>query len=136
MNDRLAFDLPGGWQDQTVYRFKGPDDGDTEHVVTLVVDREAGDAPVDQYARVRIDTALDTLQPSEPVKDEAISLGNGVAAYEAVLKWVPVDDQVIFHKMVYVVRNGIGYTFTGNFTKKTIKTVALDMDRLISSILS
>ncbi|MDX9857479.1 MAG: DcrB-related protein [candidate division Zixibacteria bacterium] len=136
MNDRLAFDLPGGWQDQTVYRFKGPDDGDTEHAVTLVVDREAGDTPADRYTRVRIDTALETLQPSETVKDEAITLSNGMAAYEAVLKWVPVDDQVIFHKMVYVVRNGIGYTFTGNFTKKTIKTVALDMDRLITSILS
>lgn len=136
MTDRLAFPLPDGWEDQTVYRFKGPDDGDTEHVVSLVVDRHAGKAPVDEYARLRVDTALDTLQPSEALKDEAVTLSNGQMAWEAVLKWVPVDDQVILHKMVFVVHNGVGYAFTGNFTKKTIKTVALDMDRVIVSILS
>lgn len=136
MTDRLAFVLPDGWEDQTVYRFKGPEDGVSEHVVTLVVDRTAADTPLDEYARIRINAALDTLQPSESLKDEPMTLTNGVTAHEAVLKWVPVDGQVIFHKMVFVIQNGTGYAFTGNFTKKTVKTVALDMDRLIVSILS
>ena len=136
MTDRLAFKLPDGWQDETIYRFKGPDDGDTQHVVSLVVDRHAGDVSLEQYARDRIDMTLLTLQPSEALKDETTTLGDGQSAYEAIIKWVPVDGEVIFRKMIFVVHNGVGYYLSGNFTKKTIKTVALDMNRLMVNILS
>jgi hypothetical protein len=136
MANRFNFKLPDGWQDETVHRFKGPEDSGVEHALTLVVDRSAGRAKVEDYARERIDASMEAMQPSEILNEGPKQLGSGVSAYEAVIKWVPVDDEIIFRKLTFVIDSGTGLMFAANFSKKTIKTIGHDVDRIIDSIVS
>ena len=39
-NNRFHFDLPEGWNDQTVYFFKGPDEGNFDHMMMLAIDHQ------------------------------------------------------------------------------------------------
>ena len=53
--------LPEGWEDQSVFTFKGPDVDNVAHFLTLLVDRRAGDAELDEYAEEHIDMELEAL---------------------------------------------------------------------------
>jgi len=47
---------------------------------------------------------------------------------------VPADGTVIFRKMVFIIKDGNGYTFAINFSKKTIKTIGVEVDGIIDSL--
>ncbi|MBD3332329.1 hypothetical protein GF356_05730 [candidate division GN15 bacterium] len=130
----FALDLPKSWEDHTVYSFMGPDEGGIVHTMQLIVDPHAGRTDLEEYARERIDATLDALQDAEVLKEEHKSLANGVDAYECVLKWFPGGDQVSFRKHVYLITGGVGYSFSCNFSKRTLKTIGVEMDRIIESL--
>ena len=132
-NNRFDLTLPAGWEDQTVYCYAGPYDSGVQHLLTLSVDPKAF-SPLSEYARERIDATLDTLTGTEVLKEEEKTLPNGVQAYEVVIRWIPTEDNVIFRKQVYVIFEGKAYCFAANFSKKTIKTVGVEVDRIINSL--
>ncbi len=125
--------LPDGWEDQTIYTYKGPDDSGVQHMVTLVVDPYPNAAGAEEFARPRIDTVMSTLQGAEILKEEPRQLASGLPAYECVYKWIPSGADARFVKTVYILVDGIGYVFSGNFSKKTIKTIGTEMDRMVES---
>ena len=125
--------LPDGWEDRTIYTYKGPDDGAVQHYVTLVIDRSVKGVELSEFARDRINAIANTLQGLEVLKDESKMLANGRAVHEFVYRWMPAEDKPIFQKLIYMLIGGVGYTFSGGFSKKTIKTIALEMEQLISS---
>jgi hypothetical protein len=114
----------------------GPDDSGVQHMLTLVIDPSAGDANLSEYARERIDNTLNSLQGAEILKEEEKSLSNGHEVFECVYKWMPAEDTVIFRKQVFAIKDGSGYTFSSNFSKKTIKTIGVEVDQIINSIIS
>jgi hypothetical protein len=125
--------LPAGWQDQTAYTFVGPELGGLQHILTLIVDHFAGDTELVDYARERIDLLIDSMTGLEVLKEEEKTLASGLEAYEVVVKWLPTDENVIFRKQVYIVDDGIGYTFSINFSKRTMKTIGVQIDQIIDS---
>ena len=125
--------LPDGWEERTVYTFMGPDDSGVQHLLTLVVDPDVVDDDVSDYARLRIDTLMESLQGAEILKEEERTLPGGKTIYECVYKWVPSKDKPIFQKVVYLIAGGTGYTFSANFSKKTIKTIGVEVERMIDS---
>jgi hypothetical protein len=125
--------LPDGWEDQTIYTYKGPDDSGVQHMVTLVVDPYPNAIAVEQFARPRIDTIMATLQGAEILKEDPRQLASGLPAYECVYKWVPSGADARFVKTVYILVEGVGYVFSGNFSKKTIKTIGTEMDQMVDS---
>lgn len=131
-NNPFRLDLPDDWEDRTVYTFMGPDDSGVQHILTLVVDPEVDD-DLPEFARERIDAALESLQGAEVLKDEEKTLENGRTVHELVYRWIPTDGNVIFQKVAYMVLDGIGYTFSANFSKKTIKTIGLQVEQIIDS---
>jgi hypothetical protein len=131
--NRFNLSLPESWEDQSVYFFKGPEDSGVQHTLTLVVDKTAGESVLADFARERIDKELSTIQGAEILKEEEKQLPNGNPAYEVVLKWIPVDDKIIFRKEVFLILNGVGYSFAANFSKKTIKTIGVEVDQIINS---
>jgi hypothetical protein len=131
----LRLDLPPDWEDQTVYTFAGPSTGDTRPFLTMMVDREVTDE-LEAYARERIDSTLNTLQGIEVLKEESKTMPNGNRAYEAVFKWIPADGQVVFRKQVYVLIGETIYCFAINLSKKTIKTVGVEVDSIINSLVA
>ncbi len=132
-NDQFQIDLPDGWEDRTVHYFMGPDDSGVQHMLNLVVDRNVSTDDVSEYARDRIDQIIDTMPAAEILKEEQKTLASGVEAYEAIYKWVPPNGKVTFQKLAYMIRDGVAYSFSANFSKKTIKTIGVEVDRIIES---
>ncbi len=133
-NEQFLVNLPEGWEDRTVYYFQGPEDSGVQHSLALTIDRELEGDDLAEFARDRIDQVMLSIQGAEILKDEPIILAGGNEAYECVIKWVPVDGNVIFRKLLYLILDGIGYSFSANFSKKTIKTIGVEVDRIINSL--
>ena len=131
--NRFHIELPNGWEDQTIYTYKGPDDSGVQHRITLVIDQVTNAASVDEFARPRIEAVMATLQGAEILKEEPKELPSGIPAYECVYKWIPVGSDARFVRNVYLLADGVGYTFSGTFSKKTLKTIGVEMDRIIES---
>ena len=119
-NNQFNIGLPEKWEDRTVHLFMGPEDSGVQHTLSLTVDDMVDDVELGEYARERLDAVMENLQGAEILKEEEKTLANGNQAYECVYKWIPSDDQVIFQKIVYMILDGVGYTFAANFSKKTI----------------
>jgi hypothetical protein len=130
----FRFDLPEGWEDQTVYNFNGPSDGARSHQVTLVLTRELQHLEVKVFAKEWTDPIVSTLQGVDILKDEEITIPNGNQAYEFVYRWSSAEGMQDIYKYVFVIRDGIGYTFSGQFSKMTLKTVGVGMMQLIESL--
>ena len=136
ISSHFHLNLPHGWEDQTVYTLKGPHDSGVQHMVILVVDRAPNCSSVAAYGEDRINTLEMTLQGMEVLKQEQQVLPDGTDAYECVYKWVSVDNDVRYMRTVYLLIDGAGYTFSGNFSKKTLHTVGNDMDAIVHSLVS
>ncbi len=127
--------LPKGWEDQTMFMYMGPEDSGVQHILTLSVDNQSSNIDLDAYVAERRDRLLGTMQSTDILKDEGKALPNGNPAHELVFKIVPTDNNIIFRKMVFVNIKGIYYTFAANFSKKTIKTIGVEVDAIINSLI-
>jgi hypothetical protein len=132
MTNRFNMELPDDWEDRSVYTFMGPDDSGVQHILTLVVDPKV-DVELHEFARDRIDAITETIQGIEILKDEPKTLENGNPVHEFVYRWIPTDGKVIFQKVIYMILDDGGYTFSCNFSKKTIKTLGIEMEQMINS---
>ena len=132
-SNQFFLDLPDGWEDRTVHVFMGPDDSGVQHLLTLVVDRNVTADRVEEYAHERIDLQAGSLQGTTVLKEAPLTLPSGVPAYECVYKWIPQDGTVIFKRLIFTIIDGTGYTFTANFSKKTIKTIGVEVEQMIKS---
>ena len=55
--------------------------------------------------------------------------------YEIVYKYIPADEVIIFQKQVFMIIEGKCYSFTSSFSKKTLKTIANEVDEIIASFM-
>jgi hypothetical protein len=125
--------LPDRWKETTVYTYQGPDDSGVQHNISLVVDRETTAPDLKTYAAERRANLLATLQGIDILKEEERTMESGYPAYELVYKWIPVEGTVVYQKMLFVLVGRVVCTFSGNFSKKTIKTIGVEFDRIASS---
>jgi len=133
--NRSHFDisLADGWEDQSVYTFKGPEDGGVQHNLLLTIDQDISGIDLTEYAEQKIESLKEGLQGMEIVKQEEKHLKSGIPAYEVVFKWIPAPETIMFQKQVYLVVENKGYTFTASFSKKTLKTIGNEVDEMINS---
>ena len=130
---RFEVDLPARWKETTVYTYQGPDDSGVQHNITLVVDREPAAPDLATYAAERRSQLLATLQGIDILKEEERTMESGYPAYELVYKWIPVEGTVVYQKVLFMLVGRVVCTFSGNFSKKTIKTIGVEFDRIASS---
>lgn len=126
--------LPDDWTNNTVYTYMGPDENGLQHILNLTTDTFAGKSDLVAYARERIEIVLENIHSAEVLLEEERTLENGHQAYVCVYKWSPSSEQIVYQKLVYMIVNKIGYNFLANFTKKTIKTIGIEVDRIINSL--
>jgi hypothetical protein len=129
----INLNLPDGWENKTIYTYMGPDDSGVQHILTLVVDEDVEGMDLAEFAGERIDVIKENMSSIRVLKDELKELPSGRTVHEFVYKWIPSEDKIIFQKVVYLLINDIGYTFSCNFSKKTIKTIGLQVDQIIDS---
>ena len=132
-NNRFQMSLPEGWADQSMFIFDGPESAGFKHNLTLVIDNVLQDDDLEAFAQERIDMMLNSTPGMEILKQETKIRSSGNEACEVVVKWIPTDNNIIFHKKVFIIAGEKGYTFSANFTKQTLKTIGLEVDRMIDS---
>jgi hypothetical protein len=134
-NCGIRMTLPSDWIDQTVYAYKGPDEGGVQHNLVVMIDSELETKDLQLYAKQRMQALQDTLQGFELLAERDRTLGSGLAAREAIFKWIPSEGKVIFQKQVYIIAGDRAYNFTASFSKQTLKTIGNDVDAMIDSFI-
>jgi hypothetical protein len=129
----LKITLPDGWEDQTVYTFKGPDDSGVQHNLVLIIDSQPDAGDPASYAGMRIRALKETLSGLEIMSEKEKDLKSGYKAYEVVYKWMPAENKTLVQKQVYVIIENRAYNFTASFSKKTIKTIGSQVDEMIEN---
>ena len=133
--DIFNIDLPPGWADETVCVFRGPKVGEKEHMVILAIDRESRYEGIEEMAFAKTAPVLEALGGAEVLKNEEITVEGGNPAWELVYKWIPAEGIKVFCRYVMVMSDGMGFTFSAEFTKQTLKTVGAQMKQVIGSLL-
>ncbi len=131
-NNSFSLSLPDGWDDRSVYHFMGPDDSGVQHGLSLVIERNVK-TDLDEYAQERIESIVESRPNMQILKEEQRDLASGVPVYEVIYKWVMPSGDVTFHKLAYMIRDKIAYSFSANFSKKTMKTIRHEVDQIIES---
>jgi hypothetical protein len=135
-NNQFSINLPDGWLDTTTYTFQGPNDSGVQHNLVIVVDpSEKKNIDLKTYATQQLDTSKIALPGFELISEKEKTLSSGVEAYEIVYKYIPADEVIIFQKQVIILIEQIGYLFTASFSKKTLKTIANEVDEIIASFI-
>jgi len=133
--NRFSLDLPHSWEDQTVYHFKGPDIDGRPHTIILTIDRLLRDDSIAHFAQDRIDPIVENLQGLEVLKKEEVTIENGNPVFEFVYRWIPGEGVKLFQKYVFVIKDGMGFSFSGSFSKKSLKMLGGQMKEIIESLL-
>ena len=132
-NVLFRIDLPDGWENQTTYLFLGPEDGDRQHVLNLQIDTKSSGEELYDYARERIDMAVEAMPNSEIIKEEEKTLENGNETYQCIFKWISPDGKIVFQKLIYMILDDVAYSFSAAFSKRTLKTIRHEVDKIIES---
>ena len=133
-NNQFSLNLPEGWSDTTVFTFQGPNDSGVQHNLVIVVDPAVDkNMEVAAYAKQQVEVSKLALPGFEMIKEQEKNIRSDLPAYEIVYKYIPADEVIIFQKQVFMIIGDKGYSFTSSFSKKTLKTIANEVDEIIAS---
>ena len=90
---------------------------------------------VTTYAKSQFDQSKIVLPGFEMINEKEKTMPSGVPVYEIIYKYVPADDVILFQKQIFMIIKGIAYSFTSSFSKKTLKTIANEVDEIITSFI-
>jgi len=135
-NNQFSLTLPEGWSDTTTFTFQGPNDSGVQHNLVIVVDSAVNkDMEVTAYAKQQIEVSKQALPGFEMINEQEKNIRSDLPAYEIVYKYIPADEVIIFQKQVFMIIEGKCYSFTSSFSKKTLKTIANEVDEIIASFM-
>lgn len=135
-NNQFTLNIPEGWTDTTVFTFQGPHDSGVQHNLVLVIDPAVEkDIEVTTYAKQQLENSKLVLPGFEMINEQEKTIIPDIPAYEIVYKYIPADEVIIFQKQVFMIIDGKGYSFTSSFSKKTLKTIANEVDEIIASFI-
>jgi hypothetical protein len=133
-NNIFSLALPDTWKETTVYTFEGPHDSGVQHNLVLVIDSNVPEKiELAEYAKMQFGTNKEVLPGFALISESERMLPSGQAAYEIVYKYAPSDDTVLFQKQVFLIIEDKGYIFTSTFSKKTLQTIAVEVDQIIAN---
>jgi len=129
-NHQFSVVLPEGWVDNSSYLFTGPGEGGSQQNIYLNVDRSPGTTDVSLYAQERIDMLKAAFPSVEILKSEPLVLDSRASAFELVYTL----DKITLRKQVFILLQGVGYTFAGDFSPRSIKTIGTFVKKIANSL--
>jgi hypothetical protein len=134
-NNLFHITLPEGWKETTIHTFQGPHDSGVQHNLVLVIDPDVPKkTDLKEYARRQSGSTKEVLPGFALIGESEKTMPNGVGAFEIVFKYVPAEGVELFQKQVVMIIEGKGYIFSATFSKKTLQTIAGDVDEIIKSV--
>ncbi|MCK4574614.1 MAG: DcrB-related protein [candidate division Zixibacteria bacterium] len=136
-DNEMSFDihLPSGWEDQTVYHFKGPEIDGRAHMLRLVVDRNLWHDNMASFVKDKRELLLETQQGIEVLKDQEVTIHNGNPVHELVYKWMIGEEKTAFCKYIFVMKDEMGFTFFTEFSKKSYKLLTGQVREIVENLL-
>jgi hypothetical protein len=133
-NNLFQLNLPNGWKETTIHTYQGPHDSGVQHNLVLVIDPDVPKkTDLKEYARQQSGVTKEALPGFALIKEGEKTMQNGVPAFEIVYKYVPGEGIELFQKQVFMIIEGKGYIFSATFSKKSLQTIANEVDRIIAS---
>lgn len=132
-NNRFALNVPADWQDQSFFRFEGPDQGGVKHHINVVIDSDVKTDDLQHYAEMQLQALQTELRSFTLLKRGEVTLASGAPAYELVYRWIPVKDKELIQQVYLVLVPGRGYILTTSFSAATWKTVGPSIESVLKS---
>jgi hypothetical protein len=135
-NNLFQLSFPDGdWKETTIHTFEGPFDSGVQHNIVLMIDPNVPkDVSLKDYAKDQCERAATQLPGFEYVDQKERTMLSGTPVYEITYKYIPTDELVLFQKQWYMVIEKKIYIFTSTFNKKTLNTIANDIEVIIESL--
>lgn len=136
-NNLFQLTFPEGWKETTVYTFEGPHDSGVQHNLVLMIDPFLlkGTSLID-YAHAQLSGPKQVMPGFEMLGEVEKKLPDGTPALEVVYKYVPAENIILYQKQFYFIKGEKALVFTGTFSKKTLKTIAYDFDKIVASFVT
>jgi hypothetical protein len=126
--------LPDEWEESTVFTFIGPHDSGVHHNLTVVVNTLHEPVPIlPKYAKEQVRVSTAGLPGCEILNEQETRMPAGIPMYVVVYKYSASDQQTLYQKQYFLIHDGKAYTFTSTFSKKTLQTIAYDVDKIVAS---
>lgn len=132
---KFHIELPKGWEDQTVYYFRGPEIDGQESKLVMTIDRNPQQREIAGFASRWKRPILEGLQGVEVLKDEETTLPGCYPTYEFMYRWIPVDGMKVYKKHFFVLHGRHGYSFEIGFSKKSYKMLGGQVKKVIDDLL-
>ena len=133
-NNLFQLTFPDGWKETTVHTFEGPHDSGVQHnLVLTVVPGIDKDTVLSKYAKEQLAVSTQVLPGFESLSETETKLPSGVPVFIAVYKYSPSDEITYYQKQYFVIQGGKAYTFSSTFSKKTLQTVANEVDQIVAT---
>jgi hypothetical protein len=133
INNLFQINLPEGWKETTIHTFQGPHDSGVQHNLVLVIDPEVPKkTDLKEYALQQSGTTKEALPGFALISEKEKTMPNGLPAFEIVYKYVPGEGIELFQKQLFMIIEGKGYIFSATFSRKTLQTIAYEVDRIIA----
>lgn len=134
-NNLFKLTFPDTWKETTVYTFEGPYDSGVQHnLVLTVLPGLQEDVELETFAKLQTETSAGMLPGFELVSEKPAAFFSRCAGVEITYSYQPTDEITFFQKQWYFAINDKVYLFTATFNKKTIKTVAMEVEQVIRSL--
>ncbi len=128
--------LPKGWRNQTVFTFMGPNVDSVPHIVTVIRDTSGRKLTLDEFSNEHV-ALLRAGQPNMSVARER----RVAAAKDLVTRELLVGESGQgpanrpYRLLRFAIVDRVGYVFSCQVTRRSLKLVGRDIDSLIDSVL-
>ncbi|MBN1756894.1 MAG: DcrB-related protein [Chitinispirillaceae bacterium] len=134
-NNLFKLTFPDGWKETTVYTFEGPHDSGVQHnLVLTVLPGLQKDVDLQTFAKHQTETSAGMLPGFELVAEKPAAFFNGANGVEITYSYRPTDEIKFIQKQWYFAIRDKVYLFTATFNKKTVKTIATEVEGIIRSL--
>ena len=134
-NNLFKLSFPDGWKETTVHTFEGPHDSGTQHnLVLTILPGLHKDIDLETFAKMQTETSAGMLPGFEMLSEKQVAFFSGAPGVEINYSYKPNDDLKFIQKQWYFAIGEKVYLFTATFNKKTVKTIAMEVEQIIRSL--
>ena len=134
-NNLFKLSFPDGWKETTVHTFEGPHDSGTQHnLVLTVLPALPKGVELETFAKLQTETSAGMLPGFQLLSEKKVAFFTNSPGVEINYSYQPTDDLKFFQKQWYFAIKDNVYLFTATFNKKTVKTIAVEVEQIIQSL--
>jgi hypothetical protein len=135
-NNRFTMCFPDGWKEATIHTFEGPMADGVKHNLLLSIEPLGKKERLEDFARTRIGMCTAALPAFRLLNEAEMVLPDGTVTRVVMYRFSPAANKTMYQKQYFMIVGGKGCIFTASFSKKTLRTIAVDVDAIVASFVN